>query len=153
MNCTKESSTVIPKVFSLVAMLVISIICSCILYDQLNFMVVSSAISIPASDFSVERKHSSTNFRYFFALSVCVMVLLILLAIVIRMNMRLNLLDRSHALWYDFSSSLLVFVRAVGLSSNSAKSRSNIPKQKLTYSHHSEKFKPLNTVKIGRAHV
>ena len=125
MNWTrKESSTVSPREFNLAARLVISIMCSCIVRDPSNFMVVSSAIRVPASDLSAERKRSSTDCIYSLALSVCGIVDLMLLATVILINIRLNLLLRSHALWCNFSASVLSLVRAAGLSSRSAKSRS-----------------------------
>ena len=147
MNCTKkESSTVIPRVLSLAAILVMSRTCCCILRDPSYFMVVSSAINVPASDLSAERKRSSTSLRYSKAVTLSGRVDLMLLAIVIRMKLRHNLLDLSHALCFDFSASLLVSVMSTGFSSNSAKSRSKTPKWKLTCSRHSEKFKPLKIV-------
>ena len=120
-------------------------VCSDILLDLSNFMVVSYAIKVPASDLSTEQKRSSTNLRYSLALSVCGMVVLMLFAIVIRINIKLNLLECFHALSLDFSSSVLSILM-IGFSSNSDKSRSNTPKWKLTCSLYLEKFKPLNTV-------
>ena len=147
MNCTKkESSTVIPRVLSLAVILVISRTCYCILHDPSYFMVASSVISIPISDLSVEWKRSSISLRYYKEVTFSGRADLMLLAIVIRMKLRHNLLDLSHALCFDFSASLLIAVMSAGFSSNSAKSRSKTPKWKLTYSRHSEKFKPLKMV-------
>ena len=129
MNCTrKELYTVIPKVLSLTAILVMSRTCCCILRDPSYFMVMSSPISVPASDLSAERKRSSTSLSYSKAVTLSGRVDLMLLAIVIRMKLRHNLLDLFHALCFDFSASLLVAVISAGFFSNSAKSRSKIPK-------------------------
>ena len=84
--------------------------------------------------------------RYSKAVTLSGRVELMLLAIVIRMKLRHNMLDLSHELYFDFSASLLVLIMLAGFSSNSAKSRSKTPKWKLTYSRHSEKFKPLKIV-------
>ena len=111
-------------------------------------MVVSSAISVSASDLSAERKRSSTSLRYCKAVTLSGRVDLMLLAIVIRMKLRYNLLDLSHALCFDFSASLLISVMLAAFSSNSAKLRSKTPKWKLTCSRHSEKFKPLKIVTV-----
>ena len=149
MNCIrKELSTIIPKVLSHAVMLVISRAYCYILRDPSYFMVVSSAINVPASDLSAERKRSSTSLRYSKVVTLfenCQSDLM-LLAIVIRMKLRHNQLDLSHALCFDFSASLCVSVMSAGFSFNSAKSRSKTPKWKLTCSRHSEKFKPLKIV-------
>ena len=98
MKCTiKESSTFIPRVVSIAAILVISRIYCYMLHDPSYFMVMSSVISVPASDLSVERKRSSTSLRYSLAIKLSGIVDLMLLAIVIRIKLKHNMLDLSYA--------------------------------------------------------
>ena len=141
----KDSSIVIPNIFSLIVMLVILMVCSRMLHDPSNFMVMSCAIIILASDFSIKWKHSSTNLSYSLALSIYGMVVLVLFAIVIHINIMLNLLDRSYALSLDNSSLVLLLV-IIGFSSKSDKSRSKTTKWIMNCSLHLEKFKQLKIV-------
>ena len=106
---------------------------------------MSYGIKVATSDLSTEQKHSSINLRYSLALFACGMVVFMLFTMVIHVNIRLNLLDHSHALSLNFSSSILLMVMR-SFPSKSGKSRSNTPKWKLTCSLHLEKFKPLNMV-------
>ena len=120
-------------------MLVILMVCSYILLDP------SCANKVPMSDLFTDWKYSFTNLRYFLTLFIYGMIVFMLFAMIIRINIRLNMLDHFHTLSLNFSSLVLSMVM-ICFSSKSDKSRSNTPKWKLTYSLHSDKFKPLNIV-------
>lgn len=70
-----------------------------------------------------------------------------LFSIVIHMKLRHNMLDMSHALCFNFSTSLLLPIVSPDFSLvSTAKSRSKTVKWKWTCLRHLEKFKPINIV-------
>ena len=130
-------------------MRLISMICSCMLCNPLNFIVMNYAINIHVSDLLAEWKCSSTNLKYSLTLSICGMVVSMVFIIVIQINIMLNLLDHFHALSLNIFSSVLSLV-TTSFSSKSDKSKSKTFKWNSTYSLHSKKFKSLKMLSKWR---